>query len=170
MDTTLAYDVLLSHAINFVSFRPRSEKELSDFLGKKAKKEGLVDYSIITRVMDRMRELGYVDDRAFVLWWVSQRSAFRPKGKRALVQEVEQKGVAHEVAVLGVSEALGESENGSEADMAKKAISKKIVKWSHLPIIEQKKKIYSYLSLRGFSGETIGKIIDEYCKKAYNYE
>lgn len=140
------YEKLMNAAIRFISFRPRSEKELRDFLLKKPHHED------IDKVVERMRELGYVDDRRFAEWWVGQRISFRPKGKRVLQLELKRKGVEADVKF-------------DEEAAAKKAISKKIDLWSRLPVIEQKKKAYAFLAVRGFSFDTIRRVIDELGKK-----
>ena len=106
-----------------------------------------------------MQELGYVDDVKFVSWWVEQRSAFRPRGRRAIVAELMRKGIKREL----LSEIPFD-----ELEGAQKAIRKKLVLWAHLPTIEQKKKVYTFLAQRGFSSDTIGRVIDEIGKKDYN--
>ena len=50
----------------------------------------------------------------------------------------------------------------------RKAIKKKIVIWAQMPIIEQKKKVYTFLAQRGFSSVAIENIIDGLGKKDYN--
>ena len=153
------YEKLVNAALRFVSFRPRSERELIDFLTKKLAKWKVVGEELIKKVVERMRDLGYVDDHAFVSWWLTQRSTFRPKGKRALVGELMKKGIPKDII---------ERETFDEYESAKRAIQKKIVVWAKLPIIEQKKKLYTFLAQRGFSSETISRIIDGLGKKAYN--
>ncbi len=46
--------------------------------------------------MARLGELGLVDDDAFARFWVEQRAAFRPSGRRRLFAELRAKGVARE--------------------------------------------------------------------------
>lgn len=135
------YEKLVSAALRFVSFRPRSEKELRDFLLKKPNHED------VEKVIERMRELGYVDDRKFADWWVSQRSLFRPKGKRVIEYELRKKGVTLNVSL-------------DEYTLAKKALAKKSGLWASLPRNEYKKKVYTFLTQRGFSGDVIGQVID----------
>ncbi len=161
------YEKLVGLALRFVSFRPRSQKELTEFLAKKMSKWKVVGAPLLQKVIERMRELGYVDDPKFVSWWITQRSVFRPKGKRALVAELRGKGISTAVieeVFSGVS-----SEDFSEYESAKKSIGKKIVLWAKIPKIEQKKKMYTFLIQRGFSSEIIGRVIDEITKKDYNH-
>jgi len=134
------YERLVNAALRFVSFRPRSEKELTDFLTKKMSKWEVIGVPLLTKVVERMRELGYVDDKKFADWWIQQRSAFRPKGKRAIAYELRKKGVTLDFSL-------------DEYTLAKKAIAKK------------PKNVISYLYSRGFSSETIRRVIDGLTKK-----
>lgn len=150
------YQKLLNAAFRFISFRPRSEKEIKDFLQKKLKKKKTYTPMMVGKVMDRMTELGYVDDAKFVTWWVEQRSQHRPKGKRALVEELRRKGVS--VRLIETFPVLDEKQ------LAWQAIEKKLLHWKHLSTLEKKKKMYDFLGRRGFSFEAIDAVIG----KEYN--
>jgi regulatory protein len=155
MDASL-YESLMRAAYRFVSYRPRSEQEIKNFLQKKLKKWKVAGQISVTKTVERMRDLGYVDDRKFVSWWVEQRNEFRPKGRRALVSELLQKGIKRDlIEGIPLDELTG----------AQKAIRRKLVLWAQKPLIEQKKKVYTFLVQRGFSSETIAKIIDEIQEK-----
>jgi regulatory protein len=92
MDATL-YESLMRAAYRFVSYRPRSEREFKEYLKKKLIQWKVAGDVSVVKAVARMRELGYVDDRKFVSWWVSQRTEFRPKGRRAIVGELIRKGI-----------------------------------------------------------------------------
>ena len=157
------YEKLVNAALRFVSYRPRSERELSDFLTKKLSKWKMSGTLLIEKVVERMRDLGYVDDRKFIAWWVEQRASFRPKGKRALGSELRGKGIP---ATL-IEEAFDDPSAAQfdEYESAQKVILKKTTVWAKMPKIEQKKKVYTFLAARGFSFEIISRIIDELVKK-----
>ena len=76
-------------ALNYLSYRPRSEAELRSHL-----LEGDFAEATVDEVLHRLREVGLVDDEAFARYWVDNRARFRPRGKRMLVQELRQKDVA----------------------------------------------------------------------------
>jgi regulatory protein len=158
MDASL-YESLMRAAYRFISYRPRSEREIKEFLEKKLKTWKVAGKASVDKTMDRFRELGYVDDAKFVSWWVSQRSEFRPRGRRAIIAELMRKGIKRELLTQIPSD---------ELEGAQKAIRKKLVLWAQLPIIEQKKKVYTFLAQRGFSSDTVGRVIDEIGKKDYN--
>lgn len=152
------YEKLLGAGYRYVSFRPRSEKEITDFLQKKLHTWHTTAPAVLTRVLDRFRELEYIDDKKFIAWWVEQRNTHRPKGKRIIIQELQQKGIPKSV----IEEVLAESPDGSDqTELAKQAVSKKLDLWQKLPKLDKKSKIYEYLTRRGFSFDTIRRVIDE---------
>jgi len=161
MDTTL-YESLLRSVYRFISFRPRSEREIKEFLQKKLTKWKVAGSTSVTKVIERMRELGYVDDYKFALWWVTQRNTFRPKGNRVISQELLRKGITRDTIDQALIDA---GKDGGEKENARKAVAKKLVLWAKLPRIEQKKKVYTFLAQRGFSRDAIDAIIDEIVQK-----
>ena len=80
-------------ALNFLSYRPRSAREVEMRLRKK----GYSPEQIET-VLERLRREGYVNDRSFAEFWVSNRMTFSPRGARLLKSELRQKGVPQDVA------------------------------------------------------------------------
>lgn len=158
MDSSL-YEKLLNAGFRYASFRPHSEREMRDFLQKTLKRWKTAGSVTVEKVMNRLRDYGHVDDKKFAHWWVEQRSLFRPKGKIAIRMELQKKGIPRSII---------DEETIDEQTNARKAIQKKIIKWAQLPIIEQKKKMYTFLAQRGFASDTIEKIIDETVKKDYN--
>ena len=159
------YEKLVNASLRYVSYRPRSEKELTDFLTKKLVLWKVSGGVLIEKVVERMRELGYVDDRAFARWWVDQRSTFKPKGARLISLDLARKGISKET----LEEALQGNAVGQgafdELKIAQKAILKKVATWAQLPTIEQKRKMYTFLAQRGFSYDVIEKIIADVVKK-----
>lgn len=155
------YEKLVNAALRYISFRPRSQKELTDFLARKLTRWNVSGNLLITRVTDRMRELGYVNDEAFAAWWIGQRSDFRQKGQRFIAHELSQKGVSKAVIDRAFSQLHAGGAVFDEEESARNALKKKLARWAKLPSIEQKKKMYAFLAGRGFSAEIARRIIDE---------
>jgi regulatory protein len=150
-----SYGKFVEAGIRYVSYRPRSEKEMRTYLLEKASKRKIEKPAeLIDKVIDRLRELTYVNDETFVDWWIDQRTSHRPKGSRFIARELQQKGVQREL----YEEKLA---TGNELEKAHSVLSRKASQLQNLPLLERKKKIYSLLGTRGFSGETISRIIDE---------
>lgn len=157
------YEKLVNAAISFVSFRPRSEKEIRCYLQEKLTKWNVDSGEILEKVIDRLRKLTYIDDEKFVDWWIEQRTSHRQKGSRFIAQELIHKGIAREIFEEKLT-------LGNELEKAHAVVAKKASRLQKLPFIEQKKKIYSLLGNRGFSGSTISRVIDEIATLGYNIE
>lgn len=141
------YDKLL----RFATFRPRSEKEVRDWYRRKK-----IHESLHKDLFNRLKHLELLDDRKFSKWWVEQRMAFKPMGKRALSQELKAKGVDKEI----IAETLSEIKI-DEKKVAAEILEKKAYRWSKLPRLEAKRKMAQFLARKGFGWETIEKIIEK---------
>jgi regulatory protein len=82
----------LDAALRFLTSRPRSAREVQDRLRRAGCGE-----DIIAATVDRLSDLGYVDDFAFAAWWMEQRDRHAPRGRRLLEAELRQKGVPVDV-------------------------------------------------------------------------
>lgn len=133
---------LLTAAYRYLSYRPRSEKEVRDFLVRKGfslrKAEDAISY---------LKEQGYLDDRDFARWWLEQRGQFRPRGPQLLRQELVQKGVNQEI----IDQALAKVD---EKKLVRKLLSQK--RFRLLGRSDQdREKLAAYLGRRGFSWPVI---------------
>jgi regulatory protein len=84
--------------LRLLTARARTRAELAGQLAKR----GYPD-DVSTRVLDRLSDVGLVDDADFAEQWVHSRRANAGKGKRALAAELHTKGVDSDVitSVLG---------------------------------------------------------------------
>ena len=145
---------IFQKTLRFVGLRPRSQKEILFYLQKKTTNE-----KIVNKVFDDLTNLGLIDDKAFVDWWLDQRATFRPKGKRALIMELRQKGIDNNLIQQAIAEKVDEKE--SAAFLAEK----KLKIWSRLPQEICREKLVGFLGRRGFNWDIIKLILDEKFKK-----
>ena len=84
--------------LRLLTARARTRAELAGQLAKRGYPD---DFS--ARVLDRLADVGLVDDAGFAEQWVHSRRANAGKGKRALAAELHTKGVDNDVitSVLG---------------------------------------------------------------------
>ena len=84
--------------LRLLTARARTRAELAGQLAKRGYPDDLS-----TRVLDRLTDVGLVDDTGFAEQWVHSRRANAGKGKRALAAELHTKGVDNDVitSVLG---------------------------------------------------------------------
>lgn len=141
-----AYDA----AVRYLAGRPHTVAEIHRHLRSKRFDAGAIDQAI-----DRLRAQRYVDDEAFARWWLEQRERFKPRGDRALRTELMQKGVARDV----IETILGERAPDADVELAKRALSRPLTRWTTLPPQERKRKIHAYLAARGFDYGTIEEVM-----------
>ena len=72
-------------ALNFLSYRPRSVREVEQRLRKKGYLPGQIEATIA-----RLSKQGYVDDREFARFWINNRQTFSPRGPRLLACDPRQ--------------------------------------------------------------------------------
>ena len=113
-------DTVLNAAARFLELRSRSVHEVRRHLADAAFPAELVE-----RAIDRLLELGMLDDRVFATAWVESRDRVRPRGQSALRRELALKGIDREtiVAVLSerddaAAEAADETETEGDAEYA----------------------------------------------------
>lgn len=80
--------VVLEAALRFLESRARSQTEVRRRLTGAGYRPDLVEDAI-----DRLLDLGILDDEAFTRAWVESRDRARPRGERAIRSELRQKGI-----------------------------------------------------------------------------
>ena len=79
-------------AVRFLAARPRTRWELD----RRLQRAG-ADEAVVGATLERLAELGYVDDAAFARWWADQRDRHAPRGRRLIEAELRRNGVPREV-------------------------------------------------------------------------
>lgn len=158
---------LKDDVLNLLSFRPRSEKETKDYLKKKLQKiteknevkaiNLTDDEKLITEIVSELISKNLLNDIDFSRWWINQRQEFRPKGKRLIEYELLQKGVHKKNFEIAWSSS---TEKKDEITLALNFLEKKANRLKNLDEKTKREKIFSWLTARGFSYETIKKVID----------
>lgn len=87
---------LLDAALHFLAPRPRSRVEVRRRLLTPKRDRDLPSTEEVDRVLDRLEQMGLLDDREFAGFWVENRERFSPRSSRALGQELRQRGVSRE--------------------------------------------------------------------------
>ena len=78
--------------MRFLATRPRSRWEVSQRL-----RRARIPVAEVDATLERLEELGYVDDAAFARWWGEQRDRHRPRGRRLIEAELRRRGVSRDV-------------------------------------------------------------------------
>ncbi|GAA3724728.1 hypothetical protein GCM10022225_02070 [Plantactinospora mayteni] len=100
-----------------LAVRPRTRAELATALARRG-----ISEEVAAQVLDRYDEVGIIDDAAFARAWVSSRHQGRGLARRALANELRQRGVDADTA----TEALGELDETTEAETARHLVDRKL--------------------------------------------
>lgn len=181
-----AYRTSYDRAVNYLSVRPRSEREVQQYLTDRLIYKHS-DYSkldshqrqefkqqqeqIIVQIIDRLKDKKYLDDAAFAKWWIDNRRQFRPRGQRLLLVELQSKGISAtdikaaletpDESGQFLSEVEAEVSKPSEKDLAMSLARKQQKKYVGLETIQYKQKMSRYLASKGFDWDTIDAVIKE---------
>jgi len=110
--------VVLDAALRFLEARPRSATEVRRRLIDAGYREELVAGAI-----ERLAELGVLDDEAFARAWVESRDRVRPRGERALRSELFRKGIDRQLAD-DMLEEREQTRPGADAEAAARLIER----------------------------------------------
>lgn len=152
------FEKFYNKALEFLSYRPRSEKEVRDKL--KLKK---VDPPTIDKIIAKLIDKKFINDEEFARQWIESRLRFKPRSLRLVKMELKQKGISQEI----IESRIKNQELGSESDLesAKKLVEKRIGRLKGLPKQKIYEKLGRYLASKGFNWDTIKKAVDEVLDK-----
>jgi regulatory protein len=141
-------------ALNFLSHRDRSEKEMRT----KLKQVGFEE-KIINLVIDDLKRLQLIDDKKFSMSFAKNTLFTRPVGEFLLKNELKQKGLSDDLIAETVDSLYkAKSQFDIAFELARKR--KKLV--SHLDEIKAKKRVSDFLARRGFSWDIVLQIIEHW--------
>lgn len=140
-------EVAYQRALELLSYRPRSEKEIRQRLSEKG-----YSANAIEAVLERLRLAGLVSDEQFARTWTENRVAFRPRSRRMLAAELRQKGVGQET----IEQTLNELP--AEDILAFESAKKHSRRLEGLDWEDFRKKMAGYLGRKGFSYDTVAEV------------
>ncbi len=160
------YNRGLAAGLQLIAMRPRSEGELREHLRRRYPD---ATPETLTRVLDRLKELNYLNDATFAKFWVENRLAFAPRGRNLLKQELMQKRVARDVIETAISEHLevlqeeadeeGDNDGQSvEETQALEMARKKLHNYAAEDWQGFYRKMGGFLQRRGYPFDITGKI------------
>ncbi|HEX2765186.1 MAG TPA: regulatory protein RecX [Candidatus Limnocylindria bacterium] len=143
-------------AARFLGTRPRTRWEVE----RRLRRAG-ADEPTVEATLDRLTELGYLDDAAFARWWGEQRDRHRPRGHRLVEAELRQRGVPREVIETFREEHADPERPPEDAGLPATELERAIqaldghLRGRPLPADrKQVQRIGMFLMRRGFDAET----------------
>ncbi len=148
--------VVLEAAARFLEARARSIGEVRRRLTSAGYQADLVEGAIT-----RLGELGMLDDEAFAKAWVESRDRARPRGERALADELRLRGVDRAVIVAALDErreasAAAESDDDEIAPSADEAAATRLLERNSRLLARvadpraRRQRAYALLARNGF--------------------
>lgn len=149
--------VVLEAALRFLEPRQRSMGEVRRRLTRVGYRSELVEGAI-----QRLAELGVLDDESFARTWVESRDRARPRGERALRRELGMKGVERAVVDDVIAERA--PEQGSDGPSPDEAAAERLLH-RHLGALARvvdprarRQRAYALLARNGFDPEVAGRL------------
>ena len=140
-------------ALEYLAHKQRTEQELRTRLASESYLQ-----SVIEAVVDRIDELGYLDDEQYAHDYVRGRFSNRRFGPFRIRQELRERGVDERF----IDQALEELSQEAVRDAARYHAQKK---WKQMPdsesYLKRKRKAKGYLRRRGFGFQLIRSVLDE---------
>ena len=134
-------------ATRYLGYRPRSEPELRERLGRRG-----FSAESIKAVIDKLKKLKLVDDTAFAEFWKDNRESFSPRSKALTRLELRQKGIADDI----INQAVATID---DEDNAYRAAMKKAGSFSRSDYESFRRRLGGYLQRRGFNYGVIERTI-----------
>lgn len=141
-----------SIALRKLAAQARTRHELDQALRKKN-----VPDEAVAAVLDRLEEVGLVDDQAFAQDWVASRQQRRHLSRSALRRELQAKGIDREY----LDEALTTVDSDDELDAARALATKKAAAMRSLEPVVRDRRLAGVLARRGFGSGIISTVLDE---------
>lgn len=149
---------LYTRALEYALIRPRSQREMRDYLYRKTRdtrtKTGNIKKGVSTelteRVFQRLFDKSYLNDEKFARFWVENRNVRKGTSLRKLQSELQAKGVASTT----IQEVLGDTDR-TDIDELRKVIAKKAGRY------DDEQKLMMYLARQGFRYDDIKEALRE---------
>lgn len=158
---------LYARSLEYVMMRPRSAKEVRDYLWRKTrttryksrsgeiKERAGVSQLLADRVFDRLVEKNYIDDERFARFWVENRNMRKGASKRKLQNELRSKSVDQTIIDQVVS-----TSSRTDDDEIDKVIAKKGHRYDELKLVQ-------YLVRQGYDYDLVRTKVNQFIDSQY---
>ncbi len=119
----------------------KTRRQLAEALAKRE-----IPEEVASEVLDRLEEVGLIDDAAFAESWVEVRQRDRGLSRRALARELRSRGVEREV----VEEAVAQVEPEAEEAAARALVERKLAATCGLDRTVRTRRLVGMLARRGY--------------------
>ncbi|KAB2954170.1 regulatory protein RecX [Heliorestis acidaminivorans] len=149
----LSYEESWKKALFWLSRRSLSSLEVAQRLQRKGTKE-----EDINAILDRLKELGYLNDQRFAYSFARYRKDCSSYGSLRIQQELNRRGIASNIVERAIEETLSAEE---EYERAKKVALSKLQELSKKEKSHKSARLGRHLQQKGFPLELIYRLIEE---------
>lgn len=140
---------------------PRTRRQLTDKLQQRGCASEVID-----RVLDRMSEVGLVDDQAYAQMLVRSRQQNKGLAAAAISHELRRKGVADDL----IDQALDEVDPAVEKDQARELVAKRLRTMHGLTREVQTRRLAAFLTLKGYGAGVSYEVIRDALETAPEHQ
>jgi regulatory protein len=145
------YAVAREIALRQLTVRARTRVELARALARKQ-----VPEEVAERVLDRLTEVGLIDDAVFARDWLAA-GGRRQKSRRVLLGELAEKGVDRDL----IDEAAEELEADRDYEVARGFAARKATALAGLEPAVRYRRLAGALARRGFAASVVAQVTRE---------
>lgn len=136
-------------ALRYLGIRPRTSQQVVSYLQEKG-----YPLEVAETIVNRCKQMGYIDDQAFARQWVNERLRLKPRSPMMLRMELKQRGIDKETAEGAMSTVTRDDELGA----ARALVQKKLRCFEGELDRNDEQKILAMLYRKGFSQSVIQEI------------
>jgi regulatory protein len=138
----------LDRVYNFLSYRFRSQREVSDYLRRKG-----YDDDLAQRITQQLKESEFLNDRRFAEQWARDRTDFGLRSRRVVALELRQKGIAPDI----IAEVLEGIPDSDEISQITALIEARKLRQRY----PDERKLITHLTGKGFSFNNIKAALEQ---------
>ncbi len=154
--TTEQLETAKKIAVRYRSFRPRSQKEIEQYLAKKDFSKGIIEQTI-----QHLYQINLLNDEEFARMLCRDILARKPKGKIVVQQQLQKKGIEKTIIEKILPEFFTEeTELQNATTLAQKQYHKLQTSSKKMDEQKIKKRLFDFLLRKGFTTTIVIKIIN----------
>lgn len=142
-------DYLFDKVLSFIDYKPRTEKEVREYLRKKE-----VSLDLIEDIIKRLKQIKYLDDEKYVASFIEE-GIKNKKGPLLISYQLDNLGIDKGLTYKYLSKYDYEIQLANALEIAKKSL----VLQSKYPVKKRKELIYQKLSRNGYNADIINKVV-----------
>jgi regulatory protein len=143
------------YALKLLSYRGRSEKELEERLLKKG-----VTKPVVSSTINELKEIGVIDDMSLAEALKRQALTTKMLSQNGAKRYMQAKGIPRDII-----DVVFYHDKNKDFDNALRLAGKKLMSLNHYPSEIVKRRLYNLLLRRGYSSETIMKVLKDISNK-----